>query len=230
VAFDIAMEPAVAVGMLIHRTALPVFARVLAVKAHLAQAFDWSLRRLVVLVSPLMAALVLAADPLTALLHDRQGHSYAAAALPLKLLAVAALLRVSLQLLYPLMLGSGRPGSAVRLSATTLLLLSAGIVAAGLSFPAGNGIIAVSALWLAIYPLLLAWGVRYLRRHWDIRAGELARALVVPAVAVGILIAAVEMVCLLPGGGEPEIRIGVVAAAAMLAYAGLFVYARQQPY
>jgi O-antigen/teichoic acid export membrane protein len=177
-----------------------------------------------------MAALILAADPLTALLHDRQGHSYAAAALTLKLLAVAALLRVSLQLLYPLMLGSGRPGSAVRLSATTLLLLSAGVVAVGFTFPAGNGIIAVSTLWLAIYPLLLAWGVRYLRRNWDIRGGELARAFIVPAVAVGILVAVVEMVCLLPGGGEPKIRIGVVAVAAALAYAGLFVYGRQRPY
>ncbi|MDB5393785.1 MAG: lipopolysaccharide biosynthesis protein, partial [Rhodospirillales bacterium] len=94
VAFEVAMEPAMAVGTVVNRTALPVFARVSAVRDHLAQSLTWSLRRLVILVAPLMVGLILVADPLSALLHDEQGNSYAAAALPLKLLAAAALLRV----------------------------------------------------------------------------------------------------------------------------------------
>ncbi len=62
VAFDVAMEPAMAVGTLINRTALPVFARVAAVPEHLREALFWSLQRLATLVAPCMAGLALMAD------------------------------------------------------------------------------------------------------------------------------------------------------------------------
>ena len=230
VAFDVAMEPAMAVGTLVNRTALPVFARVSAVRDHLAQSLTWALRRLVILVAPLMVGLMLIADPLTALIHDEQGNSYAAAALPLKLLAAAALLRVMSQLLTPVMMGSGRPGMAARLSAMTLLLLSGGILVAGLSFHAQTGIIAVSAVWLGVYPLLLAWGTRYLRRLWDIRAGDLARTFVAPFIGIGAMVSFVKMARLSVGGSDPSIQIGIVLAATALTYAGLFLHARYQPY
>ena len=45
-------------------------------------------------------------------------------------LAAAGLLRVTSQLLSPVLMGSGQPGTAARLSAITLLLLSAGTLAA----------------------------------------------------------------------------------------------------
>lgn len=99
VAFDIAMEPVMAVGMLVNRTSMPVFARVWEVKSQLLGALQWSLGRLEILLMPLMAFFVMAADPLMGLLRDREGHSYAAAALPLKLLAIAAMLRVTLEVL-----------------------------------------------------------------------------------------------------------------------------------
>ena len=38
-----------------------------------------------------------------------------------------------------------------------VVALVAGILVAGFSFPAQTGIIAVSAVWLGIYPLLLVW-------------------------------------------------------------------------
>src|SRR5258708_36229520 len=101
------MEPAMAGGTLVNRTALPVFARVSTVKDALAKSLTWSLRRLVVLVAPLMVGLMLVADPLTALIHDEQGNSYAAAAVPLKLLAAAGLLRRAAQLPAPVVMGSG---------------------------------------------------------------------------------------------------------------------------
>jgi O-antigen/teichoic acid export membrane protein len=63
VAFDVTMEPAMAVGTLVNRTALPVFARVSTVNDDLTKSLTWSLRRLVVLVAPLMVGLMLAADP-----------------------------------------------------------------------------------------------------------------------------------------------------------------------
>jgi O-antigen/teichoic acid export membrane protein len=181
VAFDLAMEPANAAGQLINRTALPVFARVSAVREHLAQSLTWSLRRLLTVVLPFAVVIVLAADPITALIHDEQGRSYVAASLPLKLFAAAAVLRVVMQLAYPLLFGSGRPQMAVRLSATTLLLLSAGMLLVGLTVPAANGIVAMSAVWLVVPPLLLVWQARYLRRHWNISARDLIRRTVHPA-------------------------------------------------
>lgn len=228
VAFDVTMEPAMAVGTLVNRTALPVFARVAAVRDQLAQSLAWSLRRLVILVAPLMVGLMLAADPLTALIHDEQGNSYAAAAMPLKLLAAAGLLRVTSQLLSPLMMGSGRPGTAARLSAVTLLLLTAGILVAGFSFPAQTGIVAVSAVWLGVYPLLLIWGAGYLRRHWDVRTAGLAQAFVVPFIGIGAMVAVVEAARLLIGSSDLRIQIAIVIAGVALTYAGLLFHARSR--
>jgi O-antigen/teichoic acid export membrane protein len=176
VAYDLAMEPANAAGLLINRTALPVFAKVSAVREHLAESLTWSLRRLLVVVCPVAAAIILAAGPITAWIHDGQGRSYAAARLPLQLLAAAAVFRVVAQLAYPLLLGSGRPQMAVRLSAATLLLLGAGMLLVGFTIPATSGTVAMSTVWLAVYPLLLIWQSRYLQRHWNISARDLIRA------------------------------------------------------
>ena len=226
VAFDVAMEPAMAVGTVVNRTALPVLARVAGARHELAHALDWSLRRLAILVAPLMVGLILVAGPLTGLLHDGQGRSYAAAALPLKILALAALLRIASQLLFPVLIGSGRPGVAARLALATLLLLGAGILVAGFSLQARGGIIAVAGVWLGVYPLLLAWGARYLRRHWDIRAGALLRPFVAPGVGVAALVAGVEATRWLLGGAGPGMQVGIVLAATVMTYAGLFLYAR----
>ncbi|MDE1147197.1 MAG: oligosaccharide flippase family protein [Azospirillaceae bacterium] len=228
VAFDIAMEPVMAVGTLINRTALPVFARLSGDKAGLTQALTWSLRRLALLTAPLMVGLILAADPLTTLIHDDHGGSYAGAALPLKLLAGAALLRAMSQMLTPLMMASGRPGLAARLSATTLTLLTLGIAAVGVLLPAASGIIAVSAVWLAIYPPLLIWGGRYLERTWGIKAGGVARTFVLPAVGVAVMAAVVGAVRLLPGAGQPMVGVAIVVVAMAATYAGLFRYDREK--
>lgn len=172
-AFDLAMEPANAAGTLINRTALPVFAKVAAARAALAQSLSWSLRRLLVVVAPLALLILLAADPIMRWIHDEQGRSYAAASLPLKLLAAAAVLRVVMQLAYPVLFASGRPQLAVRLSATTLFLLSAGMLLAGFTLPVAAGIVGMSAVWLVVPPVVLLLQVHYLRRHWNIGARDL---------------------------------------------------------
>ncbi|WP_049974120.1 oligosaccharide flippase family protein [Azospirillum sp. B4] len=228
-AFDIAMEPVMAVGTLINRTALPVFARVSADKAVLTQSLTWSLRRLFLLTAPLMVGLILAADPLTALIHDDRGGSYAAAALPLKLLAAAALLRATSQLLTPLMMASGQPGLAARLSGTTLTLLSVGIVAVGVVFPDPRGIIAVAAVWVAIYPPLLIWGARYLERTWSIAASAAIRTFLLPAAGVAVMAAVVWTLRLLPGSERPAVSVAIVVAAMAAAYGGLFRLDREKP-
>ncbi len=228
VAFDIAMEPAMAVGTLVNRTALPVFARVAAAEGQLARSLQWSLRRLVILTAPLMVGLILAAAPLADLLHDGRGNSYAAAALPLKILAAAALPRIVSQLLSPVLMASGRPGLAAQLSAVTLLLLTTGILAAGLLFHAPGGLVAVAVVWLAVYPLLLVWGVRYLRRHWNIAAWELARCLIAPLAGTALMAIAATVPLAIVGGGDPRLRIGVILALTLATTAGLLLVTRRR--
>jgi O-antigen/teichoic acid export membrane protein len=228
-AFDIAMEPAMAVGTLVNRTALPVFARVAAAPGHLRQALLWALQRLTLLVAPFMAGLFLIARPLTGLLHDSQGHSYAAAALPLQILAAAAILRVTSQLLTPLLLASGRPGQAAKLAAATLTLLGGLILAAGLAVHGPDGLVAVSAAWLAIYPLLLGWGVFYLYRNWQIRPVTLLAPFLAPVSAILFMGVFVLGLSRFGWARPPLAHIALVLAATGLAYAGLFWRARNKP-
>ncbi|HTQ70589.1 MAG TPA: oligosaccharide flippase family protein [Acidocella sp.] len=228
VAFDVAMEPAMAVGTLINRTALPVFARVAAVPAHLREALFWSLQRLATLVAPCMAGLGLMAVPLTGLLHDSQGHSYAAAAIPLQILATAATLRITSQLITPVLMGTGQPGKAAALSFATLALLGGFILLAGLSVHGERGLIAVSAAWLAIYPFLLSWSVNYLRRTWQVAPLALLRPFVMPALAVAFMVAFTLGARALPCGNEAVARIAAAAMATGLAYGGLVLQGRWQ--
>jgi O-antigen/teichoic acid export membrane protein len=215
------MEPANAAGTLINRTALPVFAKVSAVREQLAESLTWSLRKLLAVVCPFAIAIVFAAGPITALIHDEQGRSYAAAALPLKLLAAAAVLRVVSQLAYPLVFGSGRPQMAVRLSATTLLLLGGGMLLVGFTVPAPSGIAAMSTVWLAVPPLLLVWQAHYLQRLWNIGAKDLVGALRGPIVAVAILASTIEVGRLLIGSGNPALQLGMIVTLSVLACVGL---------
>ena len=225
VAFDIAMEPAMAVATLVSRTALPVLARVALVRSQVAEVLAWAVGRTAALVAPLMAALALAAGPLCALLHDHAGHSYAAAAAPLRLLAAAALLRAVSQPLATVLIATGRPGTAARLSATMLLLLATGIVLAGLAVPAPAGLVATAGAWLAIYPLLLAWGARYLRRDWAVPAATLARAVALPGAGIAAMVLTVLATRRLVGP-DPRVQLALVVAATALLYGGLFVRGR----
>jgi hypothetical protein len=151
--------------------------------------------------------------------------------LPLKILAAAAVLRVVMQLAYPVMFGSGRPQMAVRLSATTLLLLSTGMLLVGLTVPVARGIVAMSAVWLVVPPLLLLWQARYLRRFCNVGAQELIRALGAPFVAVAILVATVEVGRVLIGsGGSPALELGMILTLAVLACVGLLLHDPRRVY
>jgi O-antigen/teichoic acid export membrane protein len=228
VAFDTAMEPATAISTVIRRTVLPVFARTAAAPEDFAAALVWALQRLLRLAGPLMLVLLLIARPLTGLIHDEQGNSYASAALPMQLLAVAALLRVATELLFPLLLAVGRPGVAARLSAGILLLLTIAILAVGYGLPAQMGIIAVAGCWLGIYPFVLAWGVRMLQRDWRIPLGTLARVLVEIATSLGATVGLVTLVDALFGDPEPWVRIATVVLATALVQSGLYLRGRRR--
>jgi O-antigen/teichoic acid export membrane protein len=161
------------------------------------------------------------------LLHDSRGNSYAEAALPLQILAAAAILRVSSQLLTPVLMSSGRPGTAAGISAATLTLLSTGILAVGFSFRAHDAIIAVSAVWFAVYPLLLCWGVRYLWQHWQIRLRDLLRPFLTPGIGIAAMVVVTMALQSAAQNHNPELRIGIVLAVTGLTYTGLILQARR---
>jgi O-antigen/teichoic acid export membrane protein len=227
VAFNLAMEPANAAGTLINRTALPVFAKVSAVREHLAQSLTWSLRRLLAVVAPLAAGVVLASDSIMTLIQDEQHRSYASASSPLKILAAAAVLRVVSQLTYPVMFGSGRPHLALRFSAATLIMLSAGVLFVGFAFPAANGVVGMSTVWLVVPPLLLLWQAHYLHRYWNIGARDLIRATAAPFVAVIFLVLAVEAGRHLIGTGNPALQLAMVVTLSVLTCMSLLLHDRR---
>ncbi|MGC8478057.1 MAG: oligosaccharide flippase family protein, partial [Acetobacteraceae bacterium] len=229
VVFDIAMEAAIAMGSLVNRTSLPIFARVAGLPGELKAALLWSLQRLASVVCPFMVALMLLAAPLTALLHDSRGHSYAAGALPLRILAAAGILRVTSQLIAPVLLAAGKPGTAAWLSTAALLLLVLGIAAVGASFPARTGLVAIACVWLAVYPPLIVWNVRYLGRHWRIGIGELLRPFLLPAAAIAAMLALARTLALLAPAGAPGFHIATVLMAMLLAYGLLLLVGRLRP-
>jgi O-antigen/teichoic acid export membrane protein len=163
------------------------------------------------------------------MLHDSQGHSYAAAAFPLQILAAAAILRVTSQLLTPILLSSGQPGTAAKLSAVTLALLGSFILAACLLVHGRPGLVAVSCAWVAVYPLLLSWGALYLKRRWKLRPLALLAPFLAPGLAVLFMGALVRGLGLFGWSQAPLPHIALVLAATGLAYAGLFWRARAKP-
>ncbi|WP_419757694.1 oligosaccharide flippase family protein [Acidisoma sp.] len=228
VAFDTAMEPATAISTVIRRTALPVFARSAAVPGEFSAALVWALQRLLRLAAPLMLVLLLIAPPLTGLIHDPHGRSYASAALPMQLLAVAALLRVTGELLFPVLLAAGRPGAAARLSGGILMVLTVAIAAVGYGLPERVGIVAVAGCWLGIYPFVLVWGATMLRREWGVPLGELAQVLVETAVSLAATAGLVALADALAGKPGSWLRIVIVLLATALVQSGLYLRGRRR--
>jgi O-antigen/teichoic acid export membrane protein len=157
------------------------------------------------------------------MIHDEQHRSYASASLPLKLLAVAALLRVISQLAYPVMFASGRPHLSVRFSVMTLLLLGLGMLLVGLTVPAAHGLLAMSTVWLVVPTLLLLWQAHYLHRQWGVGVHDFIRASGPPLVAVAMLVLAVEACRYLIGISSPALQVAVVSALALPTCLGLLL-------
>ena len=228
-AFDVAMEPPLAVSTIVNRTSLPVLAREAARGGDLTAILAWSLGKIAILVVPLLVALVFAAGPLTALLHDAAGRSYADAAGPLAILAGAALVRVMFQPLSTVLVGAGRPGMAARLSLATLIMLACGVVFAGTLLPAASGLLAVSAIWLAIYPGLAVWALRSLRRHEAIAWAPILRAVALPSAAGLGLASCLAILHLAAGPLAPAMSLGLAVLPTAACYGLLRRLARAAP-
>ncbi len=74
----------------------------------------------------------------------------------------------------------------------------------GFTVSGSSGIAAMSAVWLAVPPVLLVWQAHHLRRLWNIGARDLIGAVRGPIVAVALLAATLEVGGLLIGNGNPR--------------------------
>ena len=223
VAFEVAMEPAVAIGTVVNRTALPVLSRLASDLQARAQVLTFLLSRIISLVAPLAAGLFLTADALTSLIHDELGHSYSAAAAPLRILAVAALLRMIAQIVSTALLALGRPDLAARLSAAVFVLLTGGIVIVGETMPAATGLTGAAAVWLGIYAFVVTWGVGFLHRNWSMSGRASLLALRMPIAVTATMIAATEILNLAVGLQRPAIQVACAGLMVAAAYATILL-------
>ncbi len=115
---------------------------------------------------------------------------------------------------------------AVRMSASTLVMLTVGLLGVGLIFEAERGIVAMAMVWLAIYPVLLVWGARFVARSYALNLRHLARSMAAPLTATAAMVAAVELVRLLVTWSDPHLQVALAFTALGLTYAGMFLYSR----
>jgi hypothetical protein len=109
-----------------------------------------------------------------------------------------------------------------------VLLLTIGTAIVRFCFPARTGIVAVSAVWLGVYPLLLTWGVGYLRRQWEMRITDLVEAFTAPLIGIGAMVLLAVAARWLVGTDDHRLHLGMVIAAMALTYGGLFRHGWQR--
>lgn len=174
VAFDLAMTPTLAVSTVVNRSALPVYARLNETPAALLDAFLWTLRSLGVLLAPVTALLLFAADDLLAWVNDGR---WLDAAPMVRWLSLAALLRCLAQTFPQLFHALRRPALALYDSLLTMLLLL-GFLLLGLSLAGQTrGPVVAAWAWTALYPITLVVLTRMAQAFIPLRAGDLAHAL-----------------------------------------------------
>jgi len=152
VAFDLAMTPTLAVLNVVGRSALPVYARLNDRPDKLKEAFLWTLRSLSILLAPITAVLIFAAEDVLSFID---GGKWLDAAPMVRWLSCAALLRCIAQTFPQIFQAMRRPVLAfydALLTATLIIAALAGLLA---SYGASHGAIAAAWSWTLIYPLEL---------------------------------------------------------------------------
>jgi O-antigen/teichoic acid export membrane protein len=121
VAFDVAMEPVVATGDVIAKSATPTLRKLASSRERLDAGFDYAVKLTLAFALPVAAGTFLFAPELLELAKDA---SFVTASGVTRWLVVAAVLRVLLGLYTPLALAIGRPELALRASVELFALLS----------------------------------------------------------------------------------------------------------
>jgi O-antigen/teichoic acid export membrane protein len=153
VAFDLAMEPVVAAGEIVARSAAPTLRRLARSPAELRKGFNYAVVLVLATALPLALAVFVLAPRLLEMLKDA---TFAPAASATRWLVVASVMRVLLGLYTPLAIAIGRPGLSLRSSLELLVLLSAALT---LCIGALGGVLSIASAgiaWCAAVGLSLA--------------------------------------------------------------------------
>lgn len=153
VVFDVAMEPIMAVGDVISRTAARVLCRIAPTDEALARTFSWTLSKLLLVLVPIALALALGFEHALALLgRDADADVFVVA----RVLVVAALVRAVQQLFLVLLTSTGRPELTLRYSVLTLVVLTGSTVVGLEVLGPASGLLTVAVCWLGTMVLVLA--------------------------------------------------------------------------
>lgn len=217
VAFDIAMEAAVPIGELVKRTAIPVLSRVWASRDDVAEVFVWTMRSLLLMITPVLVAIFVASPEILTLLAEGQFLSMVDVA---RVLVAAALMRVVFQLFGPLFMSIGSPGTALRFEALAMVVLAVSLSASLTMLGPRIGVLSASIGWIVAYPILLAAAFFAARRAIGLGLRPLARGLVDPflgALVVGASLTAARF--LLAPFDSAVLRLVALVLTTLVAYA-----------
>ena len=188
IGWNLASVPVERVTTIVSRIALPIFSRLQDDRDEFRRSLRNITQALSFITFPAAVGLALVADVFVLVVL---GEKWTGAIQPLRILALAAILRSVTPVLTPALIGIGRPDLASRFSVIGALTLPPAFVLAALRFgPAG-----VAWVWLLVYPvvafsLLLRWTCResglrvrnYLLALWPASAGSAAMAAAVYGV------------------------------------------------
>jgi len=152
VAFDLAMEPVVATGDVVARSATPTLRKLARSQDRLRSAFDYAMKLTLALALPLAAATFLFAPRLLELARD---SAFTEASSATRWLVIAAVLRVLFGLYTPLAVAVGRPKLALRASLELFALLTVALLLCVWKLGSSLSIASAGVAWCAAVALAL---------------------------------------------------------------------------
>lgn len=213
IGWNLASVPVERITSIVSRIALPIFSRLQDDAVEFRRSLRNITQALSIITFPVAVGLALVAEPFVLVVL---GDKWVGAIEPLRILALAAVLRSITPVLSPALIGIGRPDLASRFSLFGALVLPAAFVVAALRW----GMVGVAWVWLLVYPVLafglqLRWTCResglrvrnYLLALWPATAGTAGMAAVVLFVEWEFL-----------RGTAPVVSLFVSSAVGMIAY------------
>lgn len=222
-AADLALDPARIISTVVVSVAFPAFSRARERPAALAEQFLKLSRLSFIVVSGFLVIVVPAAPDLLLLLDER----WVGAAVAVRVLAIAALLRALSAVVPPLLDGVGRPSLTLTYMAVAAVTMPLWFAVAALLFGGWLGYASVAWAWVLGYPVAFAVLLRFALRHLDLGVGRYVGSLLRLVLWTGLAIAAGLAVRALAADldGMPLLRALVTAAAAMGTYLAALVLA-----
>jgi O-antigen/teichoic acid export membrane protein len=214
VAFEIAMQPAMAVVSVLNRTALPVMSRLRGRQR--AEIFVDASGKLAIVMGAVCAVVIATAGDITAIFQDGE---YAAAAMPAQLLVTAGALRALFQLFPDMFTAAGAPRLTFRLGMLSLIVLGTCLSVALLVVGVDRAAIAMAVGWLGVYPVLLPVAVWLGAMSYHLRPKEYWVRLVSPLLsALVATVMGLRLQSLLAAEAPLWGRIAIVSIASVVVY------------